>query len=138
MPEAIEKVIRPKVLELDNRGCERIIEKMNYDKDLTNLHKQFLSSTRDSVRQKLSMRRQAIDELHKKSGQQVVSGVEFNQFEHAVKSIKETENIEVRLSTPRSRMHSDPDKTIYPASQSLQNATANDSFQRTVTLNFGA
>jgi hypothetical protein len=50
MPEAIEKVIRPKVLELDNWGCEKIIEKMNYDKQLTNLHKQFLSSTRDSVR----------------------------------------------------------------------------------------
>ena len=50
MPEAIEKVIRPKVLELDNRGCERIIGKMNYDKELNHLHKQFLSSTRDSVR----------------------------------------------------------------------------------------
>jgi hypothetical protein len=50
MPEAIEKVIRPKVLELDNRGCERIIGKMNYEKELNHLHKQFLSSTRDSVR----------------------------------------------------------------------------------------
>jgi len=50
MPEAIEKNIRPKVLEMDNWGCERIIGKMKYDKELTNLHKEFLSATRESVR----------------------------------------------------------------------------------------
>jgi hypothetical protein len=50
LPEAVEKVIRPKVLELDNWGCEKIIEKMNYDRQLNNLHKQYLSTTRDQVR----------------------------------------------------------------------------------------
>ncbi len=36
-PESIEKVIRPKILDMDAEGCERIITKMNYDKELENL-----------------------------------------------------------------------------------------------------
>ena len=136
LPRAIEKVIRPKVLELDAKGCERIIEKMNYDKDLITLQKQFLSTTRESVRQKLKERRQAVDQLHNKSGQPVISGVEFNQFENAVKQIKETENIEVRLSTPRSRIRN-AENSMFPATKALQGGTVNDSFQRTVTLSFG-
>ena len=52
----------------------------------------------------------------KKSGQAVVTGIEYNQFENAVKSIRETENIEVRLSTPRSRIQNEMDSTLYPAS----------------------
>ncbi len=56
-----------------------------------------------------------------------MAGVEFNQFEHAVKSIKETENVEVVLSSPRSRMQNEV-SSLYPATQSLQNQNGNDSF----------
>ena len=66
----------------------------------------------------------------------MISGVEFNQFESAVKQIKETENIEVRLSTPRSRIRN-AENSMFPATKALQGGTLNDSFQRTVTLSFG-
>jgi hypothetical protein len=68
MPKAVEQVIRPKILEMDADSCERIIKSMNYDKDLNNLQNQYLLNTRDQARQKLKERRQAIDNLHKKSG----------------------------------------------------------------------
>jgi hypothetical protein len=35
--KAIEKVIRPKILEMDAKSCERIIERMNLDKKLIHL-----------------------------------------------------------------------------------------------------
>lgn len=36
-PEAIEKVIRPKILDLDANGCERILTRLRYDRALDNL-----------------------------------------------------------------------------------------------------
>lgn len=55
------------------------------------------------LRQRLRDRKHAIDQLHKKSGQNVVTNVDVNQFEQAVKQFKDSGMIDVRLSSPRSK-----------------------------------
>ena len=88
-PKVITQVIRPKVLKLDAIGCDNIIKKMDHERNLVNLQKEYLQQNRHNLRVKLKERQNAVDLLHKKSGQPVVSNVGFNTFDTAMKQYRD-------------------------------------------------
>lgn len=100
---------------------------MNQDKELLHLQKEFLAQNRQSIRDKLKERRKQVDHMHLNAGQPVVKNVEGNQFENAVKQYRDSQMIEVRLSSPRTN-----------ESHIKSSATSENGFHRTITMNFGA
>jgi len=64
MPQrAIQKVIRPKILDMDATGCQHIINKINRDNEFEEKEQKWFKNNREKIKKKLQVQQGVMDNI---------------------------------------------------------------------------
>eukprot|EP00347_Sterkiella_histriomuscorum_P011259 403373138 len=97
----LDKLIRPVIVEMDAKGCERIIKKINDDRNIKDAMKEYYNRNRQQIREKFLQRTQQLEHLQHKSGQKLVKQDTQNNFSIGLSQLQLFKNSQQRLMQPQ-------------------------------------
>lgn len=100
----LDKLIRPSIVEMDARGCERIIQKINDDRNMKEAMKEYMHRNRQQIREKFLQRTQQLERLQHKSGQKLFKDTAPNEtqnnFTAGLSQLRLFKNSQIKMLAP--------------------------------------
>ncbi|CDW76105.1 UNKNOWN [Stylonychia lemnae] len=96
----LDKFIRPRIVEMDAQGCDRIIQRINEDRQMSDIQKEYFQRNRQKIREKFLERTQQLEHLQHKSGQRLVKGDSQNNFSVGLAQLQLFKNSQIKMIQP--------------------------------------